>query len=85
MHVSDFIESVGYISEPNRSEIESVRKRISGMSDTELLRFGTSAKFRCSAHRISNHPQLADLTLLLLEARAEWNRRHSKLPLVDSC
>ena len=84
MHVSDFVESVGYLSEPNHSEIESERKRISGMSDTELLRFGTSAKFRCSDHRFSGDPRWANLKLLLKEARAEWNRRHSELPLVDS-
>jgi hypothetical protein len=84
MHVSDFIEPVDYISQPNHSELESECKRISGMSDTELLRFGTSAKFRCSDHRFSDDSRLANLTLLLKEARAEWNRRHSELPLVDS-
>ncbi len=66
------------------SEMELLRQRISSMSSSELLRFGVSAKFRCSHGPRLAPPQREALEAQLIEARAEWNRRHPRLPLRDS-
>jgi hypothetical protein len=62
-------------------ENENARVPISRMSNSELLRFGVTAKFRYSQ---SASPDDPDLAAHLIEARAEWNRRHPGLPLRDS-
>ena len=67
-------------SKTEESEIDLTRQRISEMSDTELLRFGVTAKHKCS-QELSKHPRLEPLVVQLTEARAEWIRRHPALPL----
>ena len=66
------------------AENEDARISISGMSSSELLRFGVCAKFRCSQGSSPNDLSATDLGAQLDEARAEWNRRHPGLPLRDS-
>jgi hypothetical protein len=61
-----------------------VRISIPGMPDAELLRFGMHARFKCSREANPNDPRMTALMAQLAEARAEWNRRHSELPLRDS-
>ena len=63
---------------------KNTRIFFSRMPDSELLRFGVRAKFRCSHESTPNDPQPADLAAQLNEARFEWNRRHPDLPLRDS-
>ena len=63
---------------------ENARVPISRMSNSELLRFGMHAKFRCSQGESTKDPERMDLAGQLNEARAEWNRRYPGLPLRDS-
>jgi hypothetical protein len=65
-------------------EKENARVSISSMSDSELLRFGVRAKFRCSQGSSPNDSEAGDRAAQLDETRAEWNRRHPCLPLRDS-
>jgi hypothetical protein len=66
------------------SESAHPRPPIPRMSDTELLRFGTHAKFKCTLAENPDDPLMTTLVTQLAEARAEWNRRHPDLPLRDS-
>jgi hypothetical protein len=56
--------------------VYQLRHRLKKMSESELLRFGQAAKFVC---RDRNPPEA--FLIQLREARAEWRRRHPKLPL----
>jgi len=73
-----------YETEIGEPEIEDVRQHVSTMSSSELLRFGVTAKFRCSRGPGLEHAQKEALEAQLLEARTEWNKRHPSLPLRDS-
>lgn len=81
MEVEDRAIPERHPAEPQQFENAHLYSDISGMSDSRLLRFGVSAKFRCLQ---SDREQLAGLLPQLEEARTEWNRRHPVLPLVDS-
>ncbi len=59
--------------------IEQIRERILKMSDIELLRYGQAARYMTD-HGKSN----PSFRIQLDEARLEWKRRHSKLPLSES-
>jgi hypothetical protein len=65
-------------------ESEAAPACIGGMSNPELLRFGMSAKLRYSEAESPDDPRIGALLVQLNLARAEWNRRHPKLPLRDS-
>ena len=68
----------------NKAETDTIRERISKMSDGELLRCGMRAKLG-QERRLKQGELSADLpTTELSEARAEWNRRYGKMPLRDS-
>jgi hypothetical protein len=54
------------------------------MPDSELLRFGQSAKRLCSPEVNSSKPPIEAYALKLREAREEWQRRHPELPLSES-
>ena len=56
------------------SEVERLRKRLSRMTDAELLRFVDAARMLCEGKK---HPSKAH-TVQLTEALAEWLRRHPK-------
>ena len=58
---------------------EEFEAELRQMSDEELLRCGMSLKFLCNG-RHDNPVFVAQLK----EARAEWRRRHPKLPLSES-
>jgi hypothetical protein len=81
MEAEDRAARAGHTPEPQQSENGNLHGDISGAPDCKLLQFGISTKFRC-LH--SDCEQLGSLQLQLEEARAEWNRRHPILPLVDS-
>jgi hypothetical protein len=84
MEVSDRPGIVPSRSQEHRYEFDSENRQFFEMPDNELLRFGATTKFRCLCLRNSRSPQLPALLAQLTAARAEWNRRHSQLPLVDS-
>jgi len=84
MEVSDRPEIAAREFHQHRYEVDSEFQRIVVMPDTELLRFGLTTKFRCRRLGHSRSPQLPALLAQLDAARAEWNRRHPHLPLVDS-
>ena len=54
-------------------ELENLRKRLSKMSDDELVCFGKAARSLCRDPRCPE-----TFKLQLQEARAEWRRRHPK-------
>ena len=54
-------------------ELESLRKRLSKMSDDELVRFGKAARSLCREPRC---PEV--FKRQLEEAKTEWRRRHPK-------
>jgi hypothetical protein len=57
----------------SRDELEELRKRLSRMSDEQLVRFGKAARSLC------RDPRSPDtFKRQLQEARAEWRRRHPK-------
>jgi hypothetical protein len=61
---------------------EELRKRLQEMSDFELRRFGQRAR-QLSDPKMNlraTKPHVMELE----EARAEWRRRHPKLPLRES-
>ena len=84
MEVQDRAAAADSNAELERLEIETEYIDVSKMPDTKLLRFGMSAKFRCSRCRFQDSVTLARLMTQLEEARKEWNRRRPNLPLVDS-
>jgi len=84
MEVSDRPGIVPSKIQEHRYELDSQTGQFLEMPDTELLRFGAVTKFRCLCLRHSTSPLLPALLAQLAAARAEWNRRHSELPLVDS-
>ena len=51
------------------------------MSDAELLRFGTVAKYMCSQRSGLDEKQRELFSLQLNKARKEWARRFPSLPL----
>jgi hypothetical protein len=55
------------------SEVERLRKRLSRMTDAELLRFVDAARVLCEGKNPSK-----SYTVQLKEARAEWVRRQQK-------
>ncbi len=67
-----------------KAEIDTIRERMSKMTDGELLRYGMTAKLeyeeRLKEVRVPADPLATELS----EARAEWNRRYGKIPLRDS-
>lgn len=64
-------------------DVETLRQCLRAMPETELLRFGQAVKYMCSPE--ANYaPPRAVFIVQLMEARAEWRRRHPKLPLHDS-
>lgn len=64
----------------NGPDVDELRERLRGMSDQELLRFGTAAKVECS----NNSDPPREVLLQLEEARVEWKRRMPDLPLNSS-
>ena len=64
--------------------IERIREELRKMSDAELLRHGQGLRHMCSAKVNFGKPPLEAWATQLNEARAEWRRRHPKIPLSDS-
>ena len=56
--------------------------RLSKMTDAELLRFGKDNRYMCSACANLGNAPLEAFVVQLLEARAEWRRRHPKTQTV---
>jgi hypothetical protein len=52
--------------------------RLRKMSDAELVRFGRAAKDMCAHDARSGKTPIPDYVEQLVEARAEWRRRHPK-------
>ena len=84
MAVLDSIEFPAGNTPANSLEKQNAHVPFSRMSNSELLRFGLRAKFKCSEEATPDDPGPADLAAELNEARFEWNRRHPELPLRDS-
>jgi hypothetical protein len=60
-----------------------IRERIHRMSDSELLRYGQAARYMADPRNNAGEPN-PSFQVQLDEARLEWRRRHSKLPLSES-
>lgn len=65
-------------------ELEGLRERLSEMADGELLRFGWVTKNACSGGGTPGERERESWALQLREAREEWNRRKTRLPLRGS-
>jgi hypothetical protein len=65
------------LSGENELDLEALRARLRRMSDTELLRFGRSARYLCSP--VANHGKEPRQVFVvqLREAAEEWRRRHA--------
>jgi hypothetical protein len=59
-------------------DVTQLRARLRKMNDAELRRFGQAAKQMCAQDARSGKPPLEDYLVQLVEARAEWRRRHPK-------
>ena len=64
--------------------IERIREELRKMSDAQLLRHGQGLRHMRSAKVNFGQPPLEAWTTQLDKARAEWRRRHPKIPLSDS-
>lgn len=84
MEVDDKMEMSIHSPEQQPAQGEFAPAFLAGMSNPELLRFGVNTKLRCSQAENPKDPRLRNLLVQLNHARAEWNRRHPKLPLRDS-
>ena len=83
----EFADKMGISMYPGAlypAEGEHTPACFAGMSNPELLRFGVNAKLRCSQAESPDDPRIMTLRVQLRLARAEWNRRHPKLPLRNS-
>jgi len=67
-----------------QAQTDTIRERMSKMSDGELLRYGVRAKLGYEQGLKRGEVSADLLTSELGEARAEWNRRYEKIPLRDS-
>lgn len=65
----------------NRLDPDELRVQLRNMSDQELLRFGTAAKFICYAEANCGRTPRRQFVIQVEEARAEWKRRMPDLPL----
>jgi hypothetical protein len=70
--------------EADNESVEEYRARIRKMDDAQLLRQGQAARFMCSPGANQGHAPRECFVIHLEEYRADWRRRHPKLPLVDS-
>ena len=84
MEVGDKIEISIHPAEQHPATLEATPASIVGMSNPELLRFGMSARLRCSEAESSDDSRIRTLRIQLNLARSEWNIRHPRLPLRDS-
>ena len=84
MEVDDGVEMSIHSPQRQPAQTEFAPTFIAGMSNPELLRFGVSTRLRFSQAENPNDPRVKNLLVHLNLARAEWNRRHPKLPLCDS-
>jgi hypothetical protein len=58
--------------ESKEAQLRKLREQLRAMSDNELIRFGKALR-RLSRQLVSGVPDTIDR---LVEARAEWRRRH---------
>jgi hypothetical protein len=58
--------------------VAELRVRLRKMSDAELVRFGRAAKEMCAHEARTGKTPIPDYVEQLVEARAEWRRRHPK-------
>jgi hypothetical protein len=65
-------------------ELDALRERLCGMADGELLRFGWVTRNACSGEGNCSERERESSMLRLQEAREEWNRRKTQLPLRGS-
>jgi len=65
--------SIGFNEE---FDIQSLQKRLRGMSDEKLLQFGRDAKYMCSPEANLGQPPREVFVIQLQEAKLEWQRRH---------
>jgi hypothetical protein len=63
--------------------VEQIRARIRKMSDNDLLRYGQAARNMADPGKNFGPPN-PSFQIQLDEARAEWKRRHPRLPLSES-
>jgi hypothetical protein len=65
-------------------DIESLRAALRTMPDSELLRFGQTAKRLAARKSTQESRRLRLYAVKLCEAREERRRRHPELPLSES-
>jgi hypothetical protein len=70
--------------ETDNESVEAYGARIREMDDAQLLRQGQAARYMCSPGANQGQAPRECFVIHLEECRAEWRRRHPKLPLVDS-
>ena len=78
------VNSVPDVNEDVRTYVDELRARLSDMNDSELLRYGTGAKYACSREGDQGETPLEAYVVQLQEARTEWNRRKYGKVIADS-
>jgi hypothetical protein len=73
--------SVRFAGATAKSRVIGILPSPRDMSDAELLRFGTVAKYMCSQKSGLDEKQREIVSLQLNNARNEWARRFPSLPL----
>jgi hypothetical protein len=61
---------------------KQLNDRLARMDDRALLQYGTAAKFMCSKKAKTRKTHRRGYVVKLRLARAEWRRRHPKLPFI---
>jgi hypothetical protein len=78
------IKSVPDTNEDVDIFVDELRARLANMSDAELLRYGSVARYACSREGNDGASPLEANLMQLEEARSEWNRRKRGTVLADS-
>jgi hypothetical protein len=73
-----------YMTAIEELELGDLRRRLRGMSESELLRFGLVARHSSHLRLNLDDRSCESFAMELREASEEWNRRKPKLPLRDS-
>ena len=75
------MDDLSHLAAEARVDLEQLRDRLQRLSDTDLIRFGRSAKYRCTPEANLGELPRPEFVLQLREARDEWRRRKKQQEL----
>jgi hypothetical protein len=76
--VPSFPSTIPEIQIQQQIDVESLRERLRGMTDEQLLHFGKASRYMSSRYANMGKSPLQAFVIQLEEAKAEWRRRRPK-------